>query len=87
MAARDLFPLPPATTTPAGGILAAVVGAPANGDVPVWDAANGQWVPGGAGGAPSGSYVVMPLTTVTGSGPELVWDADDSLIPTLVPVT
>lgn len=30
------------------------------------------------------AQVWMPLTTVTGGVPELVWDADDSLIPTLV---
>ena len=31
------------------------------------------------------TLVWMPLTTVTGGVPELVWDADDSLIPTLTP--
>ena len=30
--------------------------------------------------------VWMPLTTVVGGVPELVWDSDDSLIPTLVPI-
>ena len=30
--------------------------------------------------------VWLPLTTVVGGVPELVWDADDSLIPTSVPV-
>jgi hypothetical protein len=30
--------------------------------------------------------VWMPLTTVVAGEPELVWDDDDSLIPTLVPV-
>lgn len=32
------------------------------------------------------THVWMPLTTVVGGVPELVWDADDSLIPTLVPL-
>jgi hypothetical protein len=32
----------------------------------------------------SGSTAYMPLTTVVGGVPELVWDADDSLIPTEV---
>lgn len=30
--------------------------------------------------------VWMPLTTVVGGDPELVWDGDDSLIPTLTPI-
>jgi hypothetical protein len=34
----------------------------------------------------SDTHVWMPLTTVVGGVPELVWDADDSLIPTLVPI-
>lgn len=39
---------------------------------------------GGGGG--SSTHVWMPLTTVVGGVPELVWDADNSLIPTLVPI-
>jgi hypothetical protein len=39
------------------------------------------------GGSPADDTLVwMPLTTVTGGTPELVWDADDSLIPTLTPL-
>ena len=30
--------------------------------------------------------VWLPLTTVSGGNPELVWDADDNLIPTLTPL-
>lgn len=41
--------------------------------------------PGGTGGAsPTDTQAWMPLTTVVGGSPELVWDADDSLIPTYV---
>lgn len=39
----------------------------------------------GAGLSPM-SHVAMPLTTVVGGLPELVWDADNSLIPTLIPM-
>jgi hypothetical protein len=39
------------------------------------------------GGDPTLDTVVwMPLTTVVGGNPELVWGADDSLIPTLIPL-
>jgi len=42
---------------------------------------------GGSGGDPADDPAVwMPLTTVTGGVPELVWDADDGLIPTLLPI-
>ena len=40
-----------------------------------------------ASGVASGALVVLPLTTVVAGIPELVWDADDSLIPTIVPVS
>lgn len=36
--------------------------------------------------AASGTTAWMPLTTVVGGVPELVWDDDDSLIPTEVPL-
>lgn len=40
-----------------------------------------------AGMSPAGDTEVwMPLTTVVAGAPELVWDADDSLIPTLTPL-
>lgn len=32
------------------------------------------------------THVWMPLTTVVGGVPELVWEDDDSLIPTKVPI-
>ena len=35
------------------------------------------------GAQPADAYAWMPLTTVTGGVPELVWDATDDLIPTL----
>jgi len=42
---------------------------------------------GAGGSAPEDDERVwVPLTTVVGGLPELVWDADDSLIPTLVPL-
>lgn len=37
-------------------------------------------------GAAAETHVTMPLTTVVGGVPELVWGADDSLIPTEVPL-
>ena len=40
----------------------------------------------GAGDPASDTQVWMPLTTVVAGAPELVWDGDDSLVPTLVPV-
>ena len=36
------------------------------------------------GATPTDTLAWMPLTTVTGGVPELVWDANDDLIPTLV---
>lgn len=46
----------------------------------VWDGTDWQSM----GGADTGR-VWMPLTTVVAGEPELVWDDDDSLIPTEVP--
>jgi hypothetical protein len=41
----------------------------------------------GGGSSPAADTVVwMPLTTVVSSVPELVWDATNSLIPTLTPI-
>lgn len=40
----------------------------------------------GGGSGSDATHVWMPLTTVVGGVPELVWDADNSLIPTFVPV-
>lgn len=37
-------------------------------------------------GPASDTLVWMPLTTVVGGDPVLVWDGDDSLIPTLIPL-
>ena len=45
------------------------------------------WADAPAGGDPAADTLVwMPLTTVSGGVPELVWEADDSLVPTLVPL-
>lgn len=41
---------------------------------------------GGTGDPSDDTHVWMPLTTVVGGVPELVWDANNSLIPTLVPL-
>jgi len=62
---------------------------PDDGDVLIWDAGSETWVPGpqGAGAGPIADDAVwMPLTTVVAGEPVLVWDADNSLIPTLTPI-
>jgi hypothetical protein len=41
---------------------------------------------GGSSDPADDTFAWMPLTTVVSGAPELVWDADDSLIPTLVPL-
>lgn len=41
---------------------------------------------GGGGDPAADTHVWMPLTTVAAGVPELVWDGDDSLIPTLTPL-
>jgi hypothetical protein len=41
---------------------------------------------GGSGDPADDTQVWMPLTTVVSGVPELVWDANNSLIPTLVPL-
>lgn len=46
-------------------------------DLPYYTAGDG-------GGTPTTAHV--PLTTVVGGVPELVWDADDSLVLTEVPL-
>ena len=49
--------------------------------------ADGTWSPPpGGGSSPSDTAAWMPLTTVVSSVPELVWDADDNLIPTYTPI-
>jgi len=40
---------------------------------------------GGGGASPSDTAGWIPLTTVVGGVPDLVWDAGDSLIPTYTP--
>ena len=42
-------------------------------------------MPGG-GASPTDVWAWMPLTSIDGGDPVLVWDDDDSLIPTLVPL-
>jgi hypothetical protein len=54
----------------------------ASGDVLTYTGAGWENVPP----AGSTSTAWMPLSTVVGGTPELVWDADDSLIPTSVPI-
>lgn len=39
---------------------------------------------GGLGASATDFFAWMPLTTVVGGTPELVWDADNNLIPTIV---
>lgn len=57
----------------------------ADGDSLIYDSGSSKWVPGSPDPADD-ALVWMPLTTVVGGVPELVWDANDSLIPTLEPV-
>lgn len=64
------------------GVLIALKGVPNVGDVPTFDGTD--FVPETPGA--SATHVWMPLTTVVGGVPDLVWDANDSLIPTWVPV-
>jgi hypothetical protein len=46
-----------------------------------------RWLTGGGGGgsSPSDTAGWMPLTTVLGGTPDLVWDSTDNLIPTYGP--
>jgi hypothetical protein len=39
-----------------------------------------------AADAAAATHAWMPLTTLVGGVPELVWDADGSLIPTFIPI-
>lgn len=69
-----------------GRRLGVVVYAPSGtseGDTPSVGA--GGLIEWGPPGTAAGS-AWMPLTTVVGGEPELVWDGDDSLIPTLTPI-
>lgn len=43
-------------------------------------------ITGTGGASPDDDHVWMPLTTVVAGAPELVWDADDNLIPTYIPI-
>jgi hypothetical protein len=74
----------PLVDAPANGKLIAVVGTPSDGDVVTYVAANNRYEPRPPSGSPAGA-IWMPLTTVVAGVPQLVWDANDSLIPTLVP--
>lgn len=40
----------------------------------------------GGGAGPADTAAWLPLTTVVGGTPELVWDATDELIPTFTPI-
>lgn len=64
------------------GVLIALKGTPSVGDVPTFDGTD--FVPEAPGANPVSVW--MPLTTVVGGEPELVWDANNSLIPTLIPL-
>lgn len=53
-----------------------------DGDVPTIDSGEVKWSPAGAA-----TSVLVPLTTTDGAGnPELVWDDDDQLVMTEVPL-
>lgn len=43
-------------------------------------------IPGGGGDPADDAHIWMPLTSVVGGEPVLVWDGDDNLIPTLTPI-
>lgn len=59
---------------------------PAEGQVPVWDDTLGKYVPGTPTGGGSSTTALVPLTTVVGGVPELVWDDDNNLVMTEVPL-
>ncbi len=68
----------------AAGAVVVLDGPPVDGGVPTYDAGTQKHtsqLPGASAAA-----VWMPLTTVVGGEPRLVWDANNSLIPTLVPI-
>lgn len=60
--------------------------APADGDVLTFDSGSGDWIASAGGALPTDVWAWMPLTSIDGGDPVLVWDDDDSLIPTLVPL-
>jgi hypothetical protein len=62
-----------------------VISTPALGDALIYDGSDFVNTPISTDPADDTS-AWMPLTTVVGGDPELVWDGDDSLIPTLVPL-
>jgi len=63
------------------------ISSPSDGDVPTWDSGTGTWIAGPGGGFPvDDTSIWMPLTTIMDGEPVLVWDGDDSLIPTLLPI-
>lgn len=66
--------------------------APADGDTLVWDptagpTGTGAYVPGAVSAPPATLEPtrLVPLTTVVGGVPELVWDEDNNLVMTEVP--
>lgn len=73
-AKRLILDQPPETLAPAGGLLVALVGAPADGEVPTWNGGAGQFEPaapagGAAGGVVGASFdnagAVLTLTGTT----------------------
>jgi hypothetical protein len=68
---------------PAGGSTGQVLTKTSGADyMTAWQTPTGG---GGGGASPADTAAWLPLTTVVAGVPDLVWDADDSLIPTLIP--
>jgi hypothetical protein len=79
---------PDAAAVPAGALYSATdTGIVYQSDGSTWAAWATSGTGGGDGGgaAPTDTAGWMPLTTVLGGVPDLVWDASDSLIPTYTP--
>jgi hypothetical protein len=75
---------PDASSVPAGGLYSATdTGVVYQSDGTGW--ATWATAGGGGGASPSDTAGWLPLTTVLGGVPDLVWDAGDSLIPTYTP--
>ncbi len=70
----------------AEGALVALSGPPVDGGVPTYDAGTQKHTSQVPGSPAADVSVWMPLTTVVGGEPVLVWDGSDQLIPTLTPI-